>query len=146
MQEIQPPDRGLKETVNALKNSSLGYIQAKVELASIEGQEAASFVKKKVSIGAMTAFFAIFTYAIFLMLAYGLIQQFALSYVEKISTLLLLNPSNVILLGFFLFHLFFLFIYLVRLARKPSEELFKLTKSELKKDKQWLDEMNNNVK
>ena len=143
MQESNPLDSGLKQTISSLKNSSLGYLQSKAELASIEAREASVYAKKKISIGVVAGFLALFTYACFLMLMFGLIQQFAMPYVEKISKLVMLNPGNVILLVFFLFHLFFLFIYLVRLSGKPSQELFALTKSELNKDKQWLDEMNN---
>lgn len=126
----------------SLKNSSLGYMQAKTELAAIEAKEAASFAKQKIGIGIITAFFGLFSYALFLILAYGVILQFAGRYIRKISELIYLNESNAIILAMMIFHLFLFLIYLLKLSKKPQEELFSLTKSEFQKDKQWLTEIN----
>ena len=136
------PHDGLKQAAISLKDSSLGYIQAKTELAAIESQEAASYAKKKISIGIITAFFGIFSYALFLLLIFGMIQQFADKYVSKISKIITLNNSNTVILLMMLFHLLLFLIYLVKLSKKPAEEFFSLTKSEFQKDKQWLAEIN----
>ncbi len=145
MQQLSPQENGLKETVLSLKESGLGYIKSKTELAAIESKEAAVYAKKKISLAVMTAFFGFFTYAVFLILAHSIILKFGVSFLRKIQQILPLTGSQIILLAMFLFHLFFLLIYLVRLSKKPKEELFALTKSEMKKDQQWLNEMNNNV-
>jgi len=141
--EIEPaPHDGLKRAAMSLKDSSLGYMQAKTELAAIEAKEAASFAKHKFSLGIVTAFFGIFSYALFLLLIYGVILQFANRYLSKISDIIFLSNSNTILLLLMIFHLFVFLIYLVKLSKKPPEELFSLTKSEFQKDKQWLAEIN----
>ena len=136
------PHQGLKQAATSLKDSSLGYMQAKTELAAIEAKEAAIFAKKKFSIGIFTAFFGIFSYALFLIFAFGIIQQFAGKLLTKISKIIVINPSNTIILLMMLFHLLIFLIYLVKLSKKPQEEFFSLTKSEFQKDKQWLAEIN----
>mgnify|MGYP000330185700 CR=1 FL=1 len=136
------PHDGLKQAAMSLKDSSLGYVQAKSELAAIEVKEAAIYAKQKLSIGIVTAFFGIFSYALFLILAYGVILQFGGKYLSKISNIIVLNNSNTLLLLMMFFHLFLFLIYLVKLSKKPQEELFSLTKSEFQKDKQWLAEIN----
>lgn len=136
------PHDGLKQAAMSLKDSGLSYMQAKTELAAIEAKEAASFAKKKISIGIITVFFGIFSYALFLLLAYGVILQFASKQITQISNIITLNESNTILLFMMIFHLFLFLIYLVKISKKPQEEFFSLTKSEFQKDKQWLAEIN----
>ncbi|MGJ8656237.1 MAG: hypothetical protein ACSHX6_07290 [Akkermansiaceae bacterium] len=136
------PHDGLKQAAMSLKDSSLSYMQAKSELAAIEAKEAATYAKKKISIGIITAFFGVFSYALFLLLAYGVILQFAGDQITKISNIITLNESNTVILLMMIFHLFLFLIYLVKLSKKPQEELFALTKSEFQKDKQWLAEIN----
>ncbi len=141
-----PQGDGLKEAISSLKNSSLGYLQSKSELAAIEAKEAAEHAKKKISLGAVTAFFAIFTYALFLILAHSVLLKFTAPYLEKIGKVIPLDNHQIILLIFFVFHLLILLIYRCKLSKKPQGELFALTKSEIQKDKLWLKEMNNNAK
>jgi uncharacterized membrane protein YqjE len=136
------PHSELKQSASSLKDSSLSYMQAKAELAAIEAKEAASFAKKKIGIGIITAFFGIFSYALLLLLSYGIILQFAGRILSKISRAIALNESNIIILIMMIFHLFIFLIYLLKLSKKPQEELFSLTKSEFQKDKQWLAEIN----
>lgn len=129
----------------SLKDSGIDFLKSKSELAAIESKEAAAFAKKKLSVAAMTAFFGIFTYAIFLILAHSLIQYYGRSILISIQDVLPLTGNQIVLLGMFVFHLFFLLIYLLKLSKKPKDELFALTKSEFKKDQAWLNEMNNNA-
>jgi len=136
------PHEGLKQAAMSLKDSSLGYMQAKAELAAIEAKEAATFAKQKISVGIVTAFFGFFSYALFLILAYGAILQFAGKYISQISNIITLNDSNTVILLMMMSNLFLFLIYLVKLSKKPKEELFSLTKSEFQKDKQWLAEIN----
>jgi len=145
MQQTQPQENELKETVISLKNSGIDYLKSKSELAAIESKEAASFAKKKISVAAITAFFGLFTYAIFLILAHSLLLQHGSSILAKIQKILPLTESQIVLLAMLVFHLFFLLIYLMKLSKKPKDELFALTKSEFKKDQVWLNEMNNNA-
>jgi uncharacterized membrane protein YqjE len=126
----------------SLKDSSIGYMQAKTELAAIEAKEAATYAKKKISVGVIAAFFAVFSYAIFLFLAYGMILQYADEIISKISNITTLTESNAVILIMLLFNFFLFLIFLVKLSKKPQEELFSLTKSEFQKDKQWLAEIN----
>ncbi len=133
---------GLKQSAMSLKDSSLGYMQAKTELAAIEAKEAATYAKQKISVGVITAFLGLFSYALFLLLAYGVIIQFAGEYIRKIFKPIYLNESNALILVMMVFHLFLFLIYLIKFSKKPKEELFSLTKSEFQKDKQWLAEIN----
>ena len=136
------PYESLKQTAISLKDSSLGYLQAKTELAAIEAKEAAIYAQKKISLGIITAFFATFSYAFFLILAYGIIRQFAGQFISKVSSITTLNDSNTVILLLLLFNLLLFLIFLLKLSKKPQEELFQLTKSEFQKDKQWLAEIN----
>ncbi len=136
------PHEGLKQAAMSLKDSSLGYMQAKTELAAIEAKEAATFAKQKISVAIVTAFFATFSYALFLFLAYGVILQYADKFISKISKITTLTESNTVILLMMIFNLFLFLIFLVKLSKKPQEELFSLTKSEFQKDKQWLAEIN----
>lgn len=136
------PHEGLKQAAMSLKDSSLGYIQAKTELAAIEAKEATTFAKQKISLGIVTAFFATFSYALLLILAYGIILQYPGKYISNISKITTLNDSNAVILLMMVFNFFLFLIYLVKLRKKPQEELFSLTKSEFQKDKQWLAEIN----
>ena len=122
----------------------MGYIAAKAELASIEAKEAATHAKKKLSIGLITAFIAFFTYALFLILSFGVISHYLGKYLQAYTKYL--PQPYLIVLGMFLFHILILFIYLIRLGKKPKQDFFAVTKSELQKDKQWLQEMNNNAR
>jgi len=140
--QAKDPEESLKQVAMSLKDSSIGYMQAKAELAAIETKEAAAFAKQKISLGILTAFFAIFSYALFLMLAYGLILQYATTFISNISKTTTLTKSNTVILIMMMFNILFFLIYLLKLSKKPQEELFSLTKSEFQKDKQWLAEIN----
>lgn len=136
------PHESLKQAAISLKDSSLGFLQAKTELAAIEAKEAAIYAKKKISLGIIIGFFAAFSYALFLVLAYGLILQYAAKFISQVSSITTLNASNTVILLMLLFNLFLFLIFLLKLSKKPSEELFSLTKSEFQKDKKWLAEIN----
>jgi len=136
------PHDGLKHAASSLKDSSIGYLQAKTELAAIEVKEASEYAKKKLSIGLAVLFIGTFTYAIFLILLHGIILQSAAKALENLSNDIGLNSSNIVLLLMFIFHFILLIICMVKLGKKPEEELFALTKSEFQKDKQWLAEIN----
>ncbi len=135
-------NESLKQSAISLKDSSLGYLQSKAELAAIEAAEAASYAKKKLTLCVITGFFAAFSYALFLVLAYGMILQYAGGFMNKVSEVTTLNASNTVILLLLLFNLFLFLIFLLKLSMKPREELFMLTKSEFQKDKQWLAEIN----
>ncbi len=136
------PHDGLKQAAMSFKDSGISYLQSKTELAAIEAQEAAEYTKKKLSLGLTVVLLGIFTYALFLILLHGMIIQIAEHPLAKITSSTGLNSSNIVLLLMFLLHLFFLVISMIKLSKKPEEELFALTKSEFQKDKQWLAEIN----
>ena len=136
------PQNNLKQTAASLRDSGLGYLQAKAELAAIEATEAAGFAKKKISVGLTTIFIGFFSYAIFLILLHGLALQFAEKYITQISEIITLNNSNTVLLIMMILHFLVLLIFLLKLSKRPQGEFFSLTKSELQKDKQWLAEIN----
>lgn len=145
MQPMPPKENELKETIVSLKDSSLEFLKTKAELAAIESKEAAEYAKKKISTAVIVAFLAFFSYAIFLLLAHSLVLKFGASFLTSIQKYIPLTGGQIVLLAMLIFHLFFLVIYLVKLGKKSQEEFFALTKSEFKKDQQWLNEMNKNV-
>ena len=136
------PHDGLKHAAMSLKDSSLGYLQAKVELAAIETKEASEYAKKKLVLALAFLFVGVFTYAIILLTVHGFVTQFAAKTLEKISNVTGLNSSNIVLSVMLLFHIFILIILVNMLGKKTEEKLFTLTKSEFQKDKQWLAEIN----
>lgn len=140
-----PQDNGLKEAIFALKDSGMEYIQSKSELALIEAKEAADVAKKKAAAGAVAAFFAVFTYAILLILAYSLILKYAADLLDNVSEATTLDNSQIVLILLLVIHLIVLLCSFCKLKKKPSVELFAITKSEIQKDKLWLKEMNNNA-
>ena len=135
---------GLKEAIVTLKDSGVDYIKSKSELAMIESKEAGDYIKGKLNVAVVALFVAIFTYAIFLILAHSLALSMFAGILGKMHETLRLTQSQIVLIGMLLIHLLLLVIFLMKLAKKPESELFALTKSELKKDQAWLREMNNN--
>ncbi len=135
-------NQGLKQAALSLKDSSLSYIQSKAELAAIESSEAATYAKQKITILILTAFFGLFTYALILILSHGIILSSCPTLINKIASTTGLNESNSSTLILLILNFILFLLYLLKLRKKPSEELFALTKSEFKKDKQWLAEIN----
>jgi len=133
---------GLKHAAISLKDSSLEYLQAKAELATIEAKEASGYAKKKLFLGLFTIVVGVFTHAILLILIHGIILASPPKTLEHLSSSINLNNSNFILLVMLLLHFTFFIFLVVKLSKKPEEELFSLTKSEFQKDKQWLAEIN----
>ena len=145
MQQIPPQENELKETIMSFKDSGIDFLKSKSELAAIESKEAAIFAKNKLVSIAIMAFFGIFTYALFLILLHSLLVQCYQPILLKAQVFLPLSGSQVILLVMFALHLILLLIFVMKQGMKPKAELFALTKSELKKDQVWLQEMNNNA-
>ncbi len=136
-------DNGVKDAISSLKNSSLDYLQSKSELAVIEAKEAAEITKKKISLGVVTGFFALFTYTLFLILAHSILLKFTASYLALLGKYIPLDNHQLILLSFLIIHLIILLRCVSKLNKNSPVELFALTKSEIQKDKQWLKQMNN---
>jgi len=141
-EKYSTPESGLKGVAGSLKDSTLAYLGAKAELTAIETKEAADFAQQRLKLGMTTAFFAIFSYALFLILLHGIILQHAENFITRLSQILTLNESSTVILLLLIANVFIFIVYLLKLSKKPQEELFALTKSEFKKDKQWLAEIN----
>ncbi|YCM44897.1 phage holin family protein [Verrucomicrobiaceae bacterium 227] len=125
---------GLKEELSSFTNGVKSYVGARAELLAIEAKEAAGILGRKAGLGGLAAFFLLFGYLLLLVFGIGLIGQ-------------LLSPdvsvdlrgwvgATLILAGF---HILVGIISLVAQKRtKIGPELFEVTRAELKKDQEWL--------
>lgn len=139
--ELSPPERAftIKDTIEYLKDSGGDYIKAKAELASIEVKEATDEGIKRASLGAILAFFGLFSYVLLLATLVGvgskLLEGNLTSLEQHIGT------WPIVTLGLLIIHLLFVFIFLDKLKTAGKKTLFTHTKAELEKDKLWLQQL-----
>lgn len=125
--------------VSSLSASSFSYLAAKIELASIEAQEAAELAKKRFSTSIIAAFVGFFSYALCLICIYLACKEVAGGYIEKIAKNFNISGDLLIVTVLLMFHLLLLIIIMIAMSFRGNTEIFALTKSELAKDKQWLE-------
>lgn len=127
-------ERGLKEELISLSNGIKGYLGARSELFSIEAREAATKLGRKAGLGTLALFLLFFGYLLLLAALVGLLGQ-------------LLSPDDPVNLkswvgGAFILaglHLFPASLFLYRQKKTNlGEGLFEVTRAELKKDQEWL--------
>jgi len=125
---------GLKEELASFTNGLKSYAGARAELFTIEAKEAAGILGKKAGLGGLAVFFLILGYLLLLVFGVGIISQ-------------ILNPNadvdlrswvggSLILAGC---HLSAgIILLLLQRRTKMGTELFEVTRAELKKDQEWL--------
>ncbi len=129
-------DHSPPESISDMKKALSSFLAARVELASLEAKEAAAFATKKVIYLALLAISGFFIWCLVLAGITGVLAPFATKWLSESGSWL---PGwCAVLFALALIHALVVLVCVVLLKKKPSEELFALSRQELKNDKQWL--------
>jgi uncharacterized membrane protein YqjE len=113
-----------------------GFIAARVELASIEAKEAASFTGKKVAQGLILAISAFFLWSLLLAGATGIVTPHADRWLHGKADWL---PGwAAVVLALALIHGIIVLACYLKLKKQPTTPLFELSRKEIENDKLWL--------
>jgi uncharacterized membrane protein YqjE len=113
-----------------------GFIAARVELASIEAKEAASFTGKKFAQGLMLAISAFFLWSLVLAGATGIVAPHADRWLHDKADWL---PGwAAVVLALALIHGIIVLACYLKLKKQPTTPLFELSRKEIENDKLWL--------
>ena len=113
-----------------------GFIAARVELASIEAKEAASFTGKKFAQGLILAISAFFLWSLLLTGATGIVAPFADQWLHGKADWLPGWAAAVLALA--LIHGIIVLACYLKLKKQPATPLFELSRKEIENDKLWL--------
>ncbi len=138
----QPPlaenidEPSLSETSGFVKNALSGFLAARIELASIEAKEAATYASRKVVHGVVLGISLFFVWALVLAGLTGVLAPLATGWLAgKIDWL----PGwAAVLFGLAALHTVVALTCVVLLKKKPAAPLFELSRQEIENDKQWL--------
>ena len=132
----QSVDNPPPESISDMKKALSSFLAARVELASLEAKEAAQFAVKKLSHLAILAISGFFLWALVLAGLTGVLAPFATQWLgDKVPYI----PGwCLVLFALALIHAVVVVICISLLKKKPSEELFSLSRQELENDKKWL--------
>ncbi|MDB4353853.1 phage holin family protein [Akkermansiaceae bacterium] len=125
---------GLKDEVTSLAKSASDYLAIRSELVAIEAKEAGIILKKRI-ISLLVAAVGIFVAYILLL---GALIYFLGEFLRNQLSNSPLGgwPGSLLLMG--ALHLIIGVIFLLKARKRPNTPLFDFTKSEWKKDQQWL--------
>ena len=113
-----------------------GFIAARVELASIEAKEAASFTGKKFAQGLILAISAFFLWSLLLAGATGIVTPHADRWLHGKADWL---PGwAAVVLALALIHGIIVLACYLKLKKQPTTPLFELSRKEIENDKLWL--------
>jgi uncharacterized membrane protein YqjE len=113
-----------------------GFITARVELASIEAKEAASFTGKKVAQGLVLAISAFFLWSLVLAATTGIVAPFMDQWLHGKADWL---PGwAAVVLALAIIHAVIALICYLKLKQQPTTPLFELSRKEIENDKLWL--------
>lgn len=131
-----PPEPSLGETSTMMKTALSDFVKARVELASIEGKEAASFIGKQAAYGIILAISLLFTWALILVGITGVTAPLLDPLLAGKASWL---PGWVLVIFILAaLHAIIAAIFCTKLKKKPEMPLFELSRQEIQKDKQWL--------
>lgn len=132
----QPLDNSPPESISDMKKALSSFLAARVELASLEAKEAAGFAAKKVVHLALLAISGFFLWCLVLAGLTGVLAPFATKWLDGKATWL---PGwCAVLFALAILHGLVALVCVFLLKKKPSEELFALSRQELENDKKWL--------
>jgi len=113
-----------------------GFIAARVELASIEAKEAASFTGKKLAQGLVLAISAFFLWSLVLAATTGIVAPLADQWLHGKADWL---PGwAAVVLALAIIHAVIALICYLKLKQQPATPLFELSRKEIENDKLWL--------
>ncbi|MDB4309729.1 phage holin family protein [Akkermansiaceae bacterium] len=130
--EIQE-STGLKDEITSFAKSAGNYASARAELLAIEGHEAADAIKKKMACLVIAGLALLFGYPILLVTGIHFLGQF---FRQQFTGPLAGWTGAALLIG--CLHLIVGIFFLTKSRKCPGTPLFELTRSEWKKDQQWL--------
>ena len=113
-----------------------GFLGARIELASIEAKEAASYTGKKVIQGVALALSAFFLWSLLLVATTGILAPIADEWLHDKADWLPGWASIVLALA--LIHGFIAIACYLKLKKQPATPLFDLSRKEIENDKLWL--------
>ncbi len=133
-------DPSLGETTGEIKKALSDFVAARIELASIEAKEAASFAAKKAVFGSMLGISLFFVWILVLAGLAGVLAPFADRLLAGKAGWL---PGwAAVLFAMAALHAIVALVCLAVVRKKPDAPLFELTRKEIENDKQWLKEQN----
>lgn len=113
-----------------------GFIAARVELASIEAKEAASYTGKKLVLGLTLALLAFFFWSLLLAASVGVLAPIADQWLLNKAEWL---PGwSAVTIALAIVHGVIAIICYCKLKQKPATPLFELSRKEIENDKLWL--------
>ena len=117
-------------------HSLSGFIAARLELASIEAKEAASYTSKKVVYGIVFTLSAFFLWGLLLAATTGILAPIADQWLQdKIGWL---SGWAAIALALAIIHGIIAVACYFKLTQQPTTPLFELSRKEIENDKLWL--------
>ncbi len=127
----------LKESLSFFKETAGDYFAARSELLSLEAKEAGEVMRRKLSLLIVLALAGCFGYVLFWTLVIG-VGSVLLS--GKLGALSELHIEWMVMAAIVLIlHIVVVLVVLMNLKEKRAP-LFSMSKAELRKDKQWLEE------
>jgi len=133
------PKFSLAELIEFIKDSAGNYLIAKAELTSIEAKEAGEVMAERIGLFIKVAFVGFFTYILMLVALIGIGTKLLEGTMAPIEEHIGTWPIVALIL--LILHLLLLFIFIDKLKSSSRIELFKISKEELQKDKQWIQQI-----
>lgn len=131
------PTQNIKESTSTLKDAVRDYAAARVELISIESKEAAKVGSERITKGIAAAVLLLFAWACFLTALILVGEKLTSQLPEGLQRI---GGGALAALILAIIHAIGAFPLLKAAKRKLAQPLFEYTKSELKKDREWLEQ------
>ena len=126
-----------EETEESIPKGISAYLRTRLQLVSIETQEACAYAKGKAAPTVIALICAVSSYSLILTAIVSLLGKL----LEKMGEHLLLGWETAALLVAAL-HIVIIFTMKKRICRKPSSPLYEYSRAELERDREWIQENN----
>ena len=132
----EEPDAGAAKAPTNINSALPGFLAARIELASIEAKEAASFTGKKIVYGLALGISLLLVWCLLLAGVAGILGPIADQWLASKADWL---PGwAAVMIGLALIHGVMALILLSVLKKAPATPLFELSRKEIENDKLWL--------
>lgn len=141
-QEILTQKYSLREGIIFFKDALTEYLSARKELFQIEAREVSSFLFKKVVLFVCLLFLLSFSYLLFWLVCISALANVLEHLLKETAAWLhIIGFWPLIALCVLVFHCAVIF-HLIKYLRVAADfTMFEITRSELQKDKQWIEEI-----